>query len=100
MICPQQRLQTFLKTNNNQQRNSISIQLSDCPIDESSTDDYRFLKSSSNRYWNKNMSNINEQDVFPSDESLHEKNLEQSKTHKLVFNHYKNTQIYFSIIIT
>ena len=73
MICPQQRLQTFLK-GNRQQRNSICVQLTDCSIDESSTDEYHsFNKSSSSRYWTKKMSNINEQDVFPSDESLHDK---------------------------
>ncbi len=69
MICPQQRLQTFLKTTNNHQRNSLCLPLTNYP-----TDDYRFLKSSSSsRYLNKKMSNINEQDIFPSDESLNEK---------------------------
>lgn len=70
MICPQQRLQTFLK-HNRHQRNSICVQLTDFPIDESSTDEYRLNKSSSGRYWNQKMSNIKEQDIFPSDESLH-----------------------------
>ena len=79
MICPQQRLQTFIKNHN--QRNSICVELSDCQLDESSTDDYRFIKSSSNRYWNKNicskMSNINEQDIFPSEESLNENKIKE-----------------------
>jgi len=86
MICPQQRLQTFLKTTNHQQqRNSICVQLSGCQIDESSTDDYKFLKSSSSRYWNKKMSNINEQDVFPSDESLHEKKVQEGRILKKTY---------------
>ncbi|CAF1436191.1 unnamed protein product [Rotaria sp. Silwood1] len=83
MICPQQRLQTFLKTNNNNNnnnRNSICIELSGCPIDESSTDDYYSIKSSSNHYWNKKlhstMSNIKEQDTYPSNESLNENKIE------------------------
>lgn len=79
MICPQQRLQTFLK-GNRQQRNSICVQLTDCSIDESSTDEFRFNKTSSSRYWTKKMSNINEQDVFPSDESLHNKQGKTSST--------------------
>jgi hypothetical protein len=66
MICPQQQLQTFLKTTNSSQRNSVC----------NPTDDYRFLKSSSNRYWNKKMSNINEHEIFQSNESLHEKKIE------------------------
>lgn len=78
MICPQQRLQTFLKSNRHQ-RNSICVQLTDYPIDESSTDEYRLNKSSSGRYWNERMSNIKEQDAFPSDESLHDKQTEPGK---------------------
>jgi hypothetical protein len=74
MICPQQRLQTFLKTTNNHQRNSVCVPLTSYP-----TDDCRFLKSSSSssRYWNKKMSNINEQDICPSDESFNEKKPEE-----------------------
>ena len=70
MICPQQRLQTFLKTTNPSQRNSVC----------DPTDDYRFLKSSSTRYWGKKMSNINENEIFPSDESLQEKKNEPGKS--------------------
>jgi hypothetical protein len=77
MICPQQRLQTLL--NNNSQRNSICEESSSC-----STNDYRFIKSSSDRYWNKNifskMSNINEQDTFPSEESLNENKIKEGKS--------------------
>ncbi|CAF1018174.1 unnamed protein product [Rotaria sordida] len=82
MICPQQRLQTLLKTNNNNNnnRNSICVELSGCSIDESSTDDYHSIKSSSNHYSNKKihspMSNINEQDVYPSNESLNENKIQ------------------------
>jgi hypothetical protein len=83
MICPQQSLQTLLKTtpNHHPQRNSVCVPFSTC-----STDDYRFIKSSSNRFWNKKMSNIIEQDVFPSDESLTEKKIEEGKTQILYFN--------------
>lgn len=80
MICPQQRIPSLLKSTNHHQRNSICVQLPGCPLDESSTDDFKFLKSSSNRYWNKKMSNIKEQDIFPSDESLHEKKPEEDKS--------------------
>ncbi len=97
MICPQQRLQTFIKATNSSQRNSICVQLSGCPIDETSTDDYRFIKSSSTRYCYKKMNNINEQDGFPSDESLHEKKIEQSKRYKIFLNHYIPSSIHSRI---
>ncbi|UJR22192.1 hypothetical protein I4U23_025256 [Adineta vaga] len=78
MICPQQRLQSLLKNNiHNKNRNSICVELPDCPTDESSTDEYSFIKSSSNRYFRKQtypkMSHINEHDVSSSEESLNEK---------------------------
>ena len=62
MICPEQRLKSFLNQNNNNnnnninQRNSICIELTGCSIDESSTDDCQLIKSSSDRYWAKSMS--------------------------------------------
>ncbi|CAF1422566.1 unnamed protein product [Adineta steineri] len=81
MICPQQRLQTLLKNNNI--RNSICVEVAGCPTDESSTDDYNFIKTSSNRYFGKKnyskMSHINEQDTFSSRESLNEKTIEEGK---------------------
>ena len=80
MICPQERLQTFMKNTNPPQRNSICVRLSDC-----STDQHRLLKSSSNRYWNKKMSNIHEQDVFPSNESLHEEKGNHSRRFSSIF---------------
>jgi hypothetical protein len=59
MICPQQRLQTFLNqnnnNNNNNHRNSICFELAGCSTDESSTDDYPLIKSSSNHYWTKSI---------------------------------------------
>jgi hypothetical protein len=68
MICPQQRLQTFLnQNNNNNNRNSICLELSGCSTDESSTDDYQLIKSSSNHYWTKlissAMTDINEHEI-------------------------------------
>jgi len=65
MICPQQHLQVYLNQNNNNNnnnnnsinhRNSICFELAGCSTDESSTDDYQLIKSSSsstNRYWSK-----------------------------------------------
>ncbi|CAF3693224.1 unnamed protein product [Rotaria socialis] len=84
MICPQQRLQSFLRSNNNNNnnnnnsnyRNSICVELTGCSMDESSTDDYCPVKSSSGHYWSSRMrstmSNIKEQDVYPSQESIDE----------------------------
>ena len=71
MICPQQRLQSFLNqnnnNNNNNNRNSICLELSGCSTDESSTDDYQLIKSSSNHYWTKlissTMTDINEHEI-------------------------------------
>jgi hypothetical protein len=107
MVCPQQRLRTLLNTNNNNHhRNSICVELSGCPTDESSTDDYCFIKSSSNRYWNKSsysrMSNIAEHDRFPSDESINEKRIGEGKIKKKQIFVYVNqyTICFFSIIIT
>ena len=83
MLCPQQRFQTFLKINHYDHHNLNCFELSNCSINDSSTDDYHFVKSSSNYYWNKKlyskMSNINEQDVFSSEESLNEKIIEEGK---------------------
>lgn len=74
MICPQQHFQALLNQNNNNNtinhRNSICFELSGCSTDESSTDDYPLIKSSSNRYWPKpirsTMNDINEHEIFPS----------------------------------
>ncbi|CAM4783871.1 unnamed protein product [Rotaria magnacalcarata] len=88
MICPQQRLQSFLRSNNNNKkdpnyRNSISVELTGCLMDESSTDDYYPVKSSSDYYWSSKMrstmSNIKEQDVYPSQESIDENKNEAGK---------------------
>ncbi|CAF0949243.1 unnamed protein product [Adineta steineri] len=70
MVCPQIRLQSLINqnqninnnnNNNNNLRNSICIELAGCSTDESSTDDYQLIKSSSsslssNRYWTKPIS--------------------------------------------
>ncbi|CAF4101333.1 unnamed protein product, partial [Rotaria magnacalcarata] len=88
MICPQQRLQSFLRSNNNNKkdpnyRNSISVELTGCLMDESSTDDYYPVKSPSDYYWSSKMrstmSNIKEQDVYPSQESIDENKNEAGK---------------------
>ncbi|CAF1004142.1 unnamed protein product, partial [Rotaria magnacalcarata] len=90
MICPQQRLQSFLRSNNNNKkdpnyRNSISVELTGCLMDESSTDDYYPVKSPSDYYWSSKMrstmSNIKEQDVYPSQESIDENKNEAVSLH-------------------
>jgi len=96
MICPQQRLQTLI--NNNNVHKSISVGLSGCQTDESSTDECSFVKSSSNRHYGKKpyskMSHINEQDVFSSRESLNERNIEGKKK-KHISIKTNNTQFVF-----
>lgn len=79
MICPQQHLQVLLNQNNNNNntnisyinhRNSICLELAGCSTDESSTDDYQLIQSSSNRYWTKSMSSkmndIDENEILSS----------------------------------
>ncbi|CAF0941240.1 unnamed protein product [Rotaria sordida] len=77
MICPQKYLQTFLNHNQNNNnninhRNSICVELSGCSTDESSTDDYQLIKSSSNCYWSKpissKMNDIDENEILSSDQ--------------------------------
>ncbi|CAF2086525.1 unnamed protein product [Rotaria magnacalcarata] len=101
MICPQQRLQSFLRSNNNNKkdpnyRNSISVELTGCLMDESSTDDYYPVKSSSDYYWSSKMrstmSNIKEQDVYPSQESIDENKNEAVSLHSNN-NHEETTAI-------
>jgi hypothetical protein len=73
MICPEQRLKSFLNqnNNNNNQRNSICIELTGCSIDESSTDDCQLIKSSADRYWTKStMSVINQNEIMSSTQPL------------------------------
>lgn len=65
MICPQQRLQSYLNQNNNNNnsnylshRNSICFELAGCSTDESSTDDYqlpRTTTTTANHYWTKSI---------------------------------------------
>lgn len=82
MTCPQQRLQTILNAKDikNNTRNSICVELSGCPTDESSTDDFRVIQSPANNYWNKKlhstMSHITEQDAYQSEESLEQNKIE------------------------
>ncbi|CAF1503083.1 unnamed protein product [Rotaria magnacalcarata] len=101
MICPQQRLQSFLRSNNNNKkdpnyRNSISVELTGCLMDESSTDDYYPVKSPSDYYWSSKMrstmSNIKEQDVYPSQESIDENKNEAVSLHSNN-NHEETTAI-------
>jgi len=81
MICPEQRLKSFLNQNNNNnnnnhinQRNSICIELTGCSIDESSTDDSQLIKSSEDRYWTKSISStmsvINQNEMMSSTQPL------------------------------
>jgi hypothetical protein len=85
MICPQQRLQTYLNqnnNNNNNHRNSICVELTGCSTDESSTDDYQLIKSSSNRYWNKQissaMNDIDEHEILLSNQQTSPPVIEES----------------------
>ncbi|CAF1599560.1 unnamed protein product, partial [Adineta ricciae] len=89
MVCPQKHLQSLLNHNNNNnnnnnnddyinQHNSICIQLAGCSTDESSTDDYQLIKSSSgtssNHYWTKPissaMNNIGQHEIVSSTQPL------------------------------
>ena len=88
MVCPQKHLQSLLNQNNNNnnnnnndyinQYNSICIQLAGCSTDESSTDDYQLIKSSSvtssNHYWAKpissTMNNIDQHEIVSSTQPL------------------------------
>lgn len=73
MICPQQRLQTYLNqnnNNNNNHRNSICFELAGCSTDESSTDDYQLPRSAADHYWSKSicsgMDDIEEHETISS----------------------------------